>query len=109
MLGLLLPSKWVKFSEDGLFCCSYQEHIKLEFNLCADIDQIMLFYGLNPAVYHKGFTNRRDLFNFLLQSRFLDPLDLAGREIKCTTKLLASFQDYLRENMEQFAKKAEKV
>lgn len=30
-LGLFLPSKFVKLNEEGLICCAYHEHIKLEF------------------------------------------------------------------------------
>ncbi len=107
-LGLLLPSRWVKLNEDGLFCCNYHEHIKLEFKVCEDIDHIMIFYGLNPETYHQGFTSRQTLFEFLMHSRFLDVHEMAIKEFKCSTKLLASFQNYLRENIEKFEKKVER-
>jgi hypothetical protein len=54
-LGLFLPSKFVKLNEDGLVCCAYHEHIKLEFLVCNNIAEILIFYGLDPARYEAGF------------------------------------------------------
>lgn len=61
-LGLLLPSKLVKYSEEGIFCCWYQTHHKLEFKVCDEVPQIMQFYGLDAHRYALGFTTRQQLF-----------------------------------------------
>lgn len=58
-LGLLLPSKLVKFNEDGISCCCYQEHLKLDYNVCNDVREILKFYGLEPEKYEAGFKTRK--------------------------------------------------
>lgn len=70
-LGLFLPSRFVKLNETGLVCCAYHEHLKMEFLVCSDIEQILVFYGLDPAVYFKGFSTRNALFSYLRGIRFL--------------------------------------
>ena len=71
-LGLFLPSRFVKLNDSGLVCCAYHEHIKMEFLVCSDIEQILVFYGLDPATYFKGFSTRSALFSYLRGIRFLD-------------------------------------
>ena len=47
-LGLLLPSKLVKFNEEGLQCMAYHDHLKMEFTVCNHVPSIITFYGLSP-------------------------------------------------------------
>jgi hypothetical protein len=42
-------------------------------------------------------------------TRFLEPKEFVAKEIKCMTKLIASFQKYLSENLNKIDKTAEKV
>lgn len=44
----------------------------MEFLVCSDIEQILVFYGLDPTVYFKGFSTRNALFSYLRGIRFLD-------------------------------------
>jgi hypothetical protein len=98
LLGLLLPSKLVKLNEDGIFCCFHQEHIKLEFNVCSDVTEIIKFYGLNPQQYYAGFKTRKEVFEFLLSTRFLDTAVFRTKKPKWTTKLINTFQQFLVEH-----------
>jgi hypothetical protein len=42
-------------------------------------------------------------------TRFLNPPEFITKELKCTTKLIASFQKYLTESLHKTDKTAEKV
>lgn len=45
----------------------------------------------------------------MTSTRFLDPKEFITKELKCTTKLIASFQKYLSENFNKINKTADKV
>lgn len=97
MLGLFLPSRFVKLNEDGLVCCAYQEHIKLEFLVCSNISEILIFYGLDPARYERGFKTRREVFEYLRGIRFLNEQLFLSHTTKHQTKIMKAFQEFLRD------------
>ena len=99
-LGLLLPSKLVKFNEEGLYCLGYHEHLKVEFNVCNSIPEIIKFYGLSTEKYSIGFKTRKEVFEYLINSRFIDPVAFKTKKPKWTTKLINSFIQFLQKNEE---------
>lgn len=64
----------------------------MEFLVCSDIEQILVFYGLDPAVYFKGFASRNALFSYLRGIRFLDEEKFLTHPIKHQTKIMKAFQ-----------------
>ncbi len=96
-LGLFLPSKFVKLNEDGLICCAYHEHIKLEFLVCSNIHEILIFYGLDAAQYELGFKTRRELFAYLRNIRFLNEELFLSHTTKHQTKIMKAFQEFLKD------------
>lgn len=71
-LGLFLPTKQIKVTTKGVFALGLHKHIKLEYNVCDEVSEILKFYGLDSKRYHEGFQTRKELFEFLRDVRFLD-------------------------------------
>lgn len=55
-----------------MFALGFYKHLKIEFNVCDQVDEILKFYGLDVGRYREGFKTRKELFEYLRNVRFLD-------------------------------------
>ena len=90
-LGLFLASKIIKLSDIGLFALGYKQHIKYQYLITDDVSTILKFYGLDYETYEKGFTTRKNLFEYLRGCRFLNEKYFIAHDLKNSSKLTKFF------------------
>jgi len=74
LIGRLAQKFKLKFGPDGLRYVYYVDTKKLgEFNISKDIEKILTFLDLNYQKYITGFKNRKELFNFIIKSKYFNP------------------------------------
>lgn len=88
-------------SDSGLFALAYQEHIKYECLLSKSVNEILIFYGLDPEVYHNGFQDRKSLFEFMRKCRFNDEKSIVSMSGKNNGKLTKFYIQYLQTEVKE--------
>ena len=64
----------MKFGPDGLRYVYYNGSKKLgEFNISKDIREILTFLDLDVYKFDQGFENRKELFDFIIKSKYFNP------------------------------------
>ena len=95
-LGLFLPSNQIKVTTKGIIALGFYKHLKVEFKICDNVEDILKFYGLDYKKYKQGFKTRKELFEYLRNLRFLDEEKFAYHEHKNSTKLIKGLEEYLK-------------
>jgi len=74
LIGQLAKQRGLKFGMDGL---KYNHYVKGQLKgtiyISKDINKILEFLDLDPTVYHRGFTELEDIFDFVIKSKYFNP------------------------------------
>jgi AraC-like DNA-binding protein len=74
LIGQLAKINYLKFGSDGL---KYQHYLKGQkigtINISKDIDKILTFLDLNPSKFHEGFNSLKEIFDYIIDSKYFNP------------------------------------
>lgn len=74
LIGRLFHKFGMKYGHRGLsYVYREDERVVGEITISKDINKILEFVGLNPKWFHKGFESRKEIFDFVLDSKYFNP------------------------------------
>jgi hypothetical protein len=74
LIGQLAKANYLKYGFDGLRYDHYFKNQKIgTIPISKNIDKILLFLDLSPAVYHQGFDSMEEVFDYVTTSKFFNP------------------------------------
>lgn len=93
--GSFLPSKEIKLSDKGLFALGYWKHIKYEFLITNSVAEILQFYGASYEKFSQGFKTRQQLFDFMIECKFLNIEKFIKQDTKHAAKVTKFLIEYI--------------
>lgn len=64
----------LKYGSRGLeFIYKLNDQVVADIPISKDIDKILTFLDLDPIKFHKGFKNRKEIFDFIIKSKNFNP------------------------------------
>jgi hypothetical protein len=73
LIGRLAMRRGVRYGDRGLFFKYHSPYFTKEFNISKDIEKICEFLDLDYNQYKKGFTNLKEIFDFIIDSKYFNP------------------------------------
>ena len=73
LLGRLFHKFHLKFGWDGLSYFYKTEHGEIKVPITKDIEEILGFLGLSARTYFKGFTSEKEMFEYVVSSKYFNP------------------------------------
>jgi hypothetical protein len=100
ILGRILKSAGLKYSEDGLEYLQYnliQNHHSVvgKLVLTKNFEKILNIFGLNYEVFKKGFTSFDALLDFITSTKFFNPSKFVNYEKEHRAITLQKLEEYL--------------
>jgi len=74
LIGQLARMNYLKFGSDGLKYVHYIKGQKIgTINVSKNIDKILTFLDLNPSKFHAGFDSLKEVFDYVIKSKYFNP------------------------------------